>query len=71
MSFRSDRKLNPVDEAKTMVKVIAENCVGCGVCADECPHGAITVDDVAVIDASKCVECGACIDACPSEAIEE
>ena len=34
------------------------------------PNGAITVDDIAVIDASKCTDCGACIDACPSEAIE-
>jgi len=50
-------------------KVIAEKCVACGSCADACPHNAITVDDIAVIDASKCVDCGACIDECTSEAI--
>ena len=53
-----------------MVKVIAENCVACGACADVCPQGAITVEDVAVIDASVCVDCGACVDECPSSAIE-
>jgi len=53
-----------------MPKIVADNCVACGACADACPEGAITVDDVAVIDESKCVDCGACVDECPSEAIE-
>ena len=53
-----------------MVKIIADNCVACGACADVCPQGAITVDDIAVIDASKCVDCGACVDECNSDAIE-
>ena len=53
-----------------MPKVIADNCVAWGACGDACPNVAITVDDIAVIDASKCTDCGACIDACPSEAIE-
>ena len=53
-----------------MVTVKESECVGCGACADACPNGAITVDDVAVIDAAKCVDCGACVDECPSSAIE-
>lgn len=53
-----------------MVKIIADNCVACGACADACPEGAINVDDIAIIDDSKCVDCGACADECPSEAIE-
>ena len=52
-----------------MPKVVAENCVACGACADVCPESAITVDDVAVIDSGKCVDCGACIDECPSDAL--
>jgi ferredoxin len=53
-----------------MPKIISDSCVACGACADVCPEGAITVDDVAVIDSSKCVDCGACVDECPSDAIE-
>ncbi len=57
-------------EVIEMVSVKESECVGCGACADVCPNDAITVDDIAVIDASKCVDCGACIDECPSSALE-
>lgn len=53
-----------------MPTVIEAECVGCGACADACPQNAITVGDVAVIDANACVDCGACIDECPSSAIQ-
>ncbi len=54
-----------------MAVTINSECVACGACVDVCPQGAITVDDIAVVDAGKCIDCGACIDECPAGAISE
>jgi ferredoxin len=54
-----------------MVSVNDSECTACGACADVCPEGAITVEDVAVINAEVCIECGLCVDECPVSAIEE
>ncbi len=45
-------------------------CVGCGVCVDDCPVEAITLDDSkAVINEEECIRCGRCHDVCPQEAV--
>ncbi len=45
--------------------VIAEKCVGCGLCVKACPFGAIQLRErLAVIDVGKCNLCGACVEAC-------
>lgn len=41
------------------------NCVHCGLCARECPQGAIDPQDVTKIDDSKCLACFRCIRRCP------
>jgi len=51
-------------------KISKEECVACGACVDVCPEGAITVEDVAVVDVKKCLDCGACVDECPNNAIK-
>lgn len=51
------------------VKVIREECIGCGSCVEVCAFDAIDmVDDIAVIN-DKCTVCGSCIEVCPTEAI--
>ncbi|MFC1451771.1 FAD-binding protein [Verrucomicrobiota bacterium] len=54
------------------IRVVDENCVGCGLCVTACPFAAIVLDDnrLARIDMAKCTLCGACVDACKFDAIE-
>jgi formate hydrogenlyase subunit 6/NADH:ubiquinone oxidoreductase subunit I len=47
-------------------------CVGCGVCAGNCPVSAIDQkDDKYEINPDVCVSCGACESTCPVSAISQ
>jgi len=49
---------------------VTDNCQLCGICYENCPAGAITLDDVkAHIDKTKCISCGQCLALCRFEAI--
>ena len=56
---------------KKRAEVNINICVACGVCANQCPRGAITIYKgcYAVVDPDTCVGCGLCGKACPANAI--
>ncbi|MBN2160124.1 MAG: 4Fe-4S binding protein [Spirochaetes bacterium] len=50
-------------------KVDKDLCSGCGACESECPKGAISVGDIAVVNEDLCDGCGKCVEVCPLEAL--
>lgn len=52
-------------------QVLPHLCVGCGVCRDSCPPGAITMEKgLPVIDSKGCIKCFCCHELCPKKAME-
>ncbi len=43
-------------------------CTNCGLCAENCPWGAINADDPRMIDSARCLRCLRCVKNCPAGA---
>lgn len=42
-----------------------KQCNSCGICARECPVGAISRENPAKLDANRCISCMRCVHVCP------
>lgn len=50
--------------------VNTEKCTSCGICARDCPLGAIKIKNKVPVFNNQCSLCGACIKFCPESALE-
>lgn len=51
------------------ITIDKDACSACGACVDACPVEAITMADVAEVNADECIDCGSCVSVCPTDAI--
>ena len=55
---------------KETMKMCSKGCIGCKICENKCPFGAVTVtDNLAKIDYERCESCGLCAKLCPKKVI--
>ncbi len=68
-----DNKRCPAGVCKSLLRYVIykENCVGCTLCARNCPAQCISgeVKKPHVIDQDKCIKCGICMEKCKFDAI--
>lgn len=63
-------RCNSRDKGIEVKKACDAGCIGCSLCARNCPSEAITVENnLAHIDQDKCTHCGVCKEKCPVKII--
>lgn len=53
-----------------LIKIHSNLCIGCGLCAKDCPSNNLVVSNKkAVLKSQNCIKCGHCVAICPKAAV--
>lgn len=58
------------DEEEVCGFEITDNCISCGICAQNCPQKCISEGAPYKIEKSHCLQCGSCFEKCPAGAVK-
>ena len=52
-----------------MIVIDKEKCIGCGLCAADCPAEKLAVENGKAVYTPECIQCGHCVAVCPRAAV--